>query len=220
MFRQSAGFFGPKTTGQLISRITNDVAKVQRAVSETTGDLVRESMRLVGYLGWLFYLDTGLAIICVTGVPLVLYVLRQISRRIRSTTRRSQEELEHLTHIASEAFAGHRIVKAFGAEEREAARFAAASERLHRTYMRVTSVLAIHPALMEFIGGLAIVGVLWYGAHKVPTGAMTSGEFYAFLMAAMLTYAPIKSLAASTRRFSRRSRRPNASSGCWTRTPK
>jgi subfamily B ATP-binding cassette protein MsbA len=197
MLDQSASFFARRSTGQLVSRLTNDVAQVQRAVSETTGDLIRESLRLVGYAGLLFYLDRGLAIVCITGVPLVIYPLRRLGSRVRSTTRRSQEELEHLTHVAAEAFSGHRIVKAFGAEGREADRFAHASSRLYRTYMRVTRALAALPPLMEFIGGIAICGVLWYAARRIPAQAMTSADLLAFLFAAMSMYAPIKSLSSA-----------------------
>jgi subfamily B ATP-binding cassette protein MsbA len=194
---QSASFFSRRTSGQLISRITNDVAQVQRAVSETTGDLIRESLRLVLYAGALFWLDPRLALVCITALPLVVYPLRRFGSRVRSTTRRSQEELEHLTHVAAEAFAGHRIVKAFGAERREAERFNGASQRLYRTYMRVTSALAALPPLMELIGGLAIAGVLWYGARRVPMHTMTSGDLFAFLTAAILMYAPLKSLSSA-----------------------
>jgi subfamily B ATP-binding cassette protein MsbA len=197
MLDQSASFFARHSTGQLLSRLTNDVAQIQRAVAETLGDLVRESLRLVGCVGYIFYLDSHLAMVCITGVPLVVYPLRRLGSRVRSTTRRSQEELEHLTHVAAEAFAGHRIVKAFGAEARETQRFARASEKLYRTYMRVTSALAALPPLMEFIGGVAICGVLWYGAHRIPTGAMTSGDLLAFLLASMSMYAPIKSLSSA-----------------------
>ena len=72
---QSAAFFSVQTTGRLMSRITNDVAQVQRAVSETMGDLTRESLALVGFAGLLFYYDARLALVCLTGAPLVVYPL-------------------------------------------------------------------------------------------------------------------------------------------------
>src|SRR5258708_1629580 len=72
---QSAGFFAQRTTGQLMSRISNDVGQVQQAVSETLGDLARESLALVGYAALLFYYDARLAIVCLTGAPLTVYPL-------------------------------------------------------------------------------------------------------------------------------------------------
>src|SRR5215831_12982007 len=101
---QSAGFFAQRTTGQLMSRINNDVGQVQQAVSETIGDLARESLAVLGYLGLLFYLDPRLAIVCLTGAPLIIYPLTALGRRVRRTTRRSQEALETISHVSAEAF--------------------------------------------------------------------------------------------------------------------
>jgi subfamily B ATP-binding cassette protein MsbA len=195
MLDQSASFFGRRSTGQLMSRITNDVNQVQHAVSETIGDLLREGLALVGYTGALFYLDYRLALVVVTGAPVVVYPLVRLGQRIRRTTRRSQEEIEHLSHVAAEAFTGHRIVKAFGAEAHEGGRFRRAAERLYRTNLKVTTTVAVLPPLMEFLGGLGVVGLIWYGSHQISAGRITQGDFMAFVVAAFLIYGPIKRLS-------------------------
>jgi subfamily B ATP-binding cassette protein MsbA len=192
---QSAGFFSTQTTGKLLSRLTNDVSQVQQAVSETLGDLTRESLAMVGYLGVLFYIDPRLAIVCLTGAPLVVYPLVQLGQRVRRTTRRSQEALAQMSHLGAEAFAGHRIVKAFGAEAREATRFERASYDLYRTNMKVTSALSVLPPLMEFIGGIAFVVALWYGSQQITAGRLTQGEFAGFITALFLMYGPAKKLS-------------------------
>jgi len=192
---QSAAFFAHRTTGQLLSRINNDVGQVQRAVSETVGDLSRESLALVGFAALLFYYDAGLALLCMTGAPLVIYPLVRFGRRLRTVTRWSQERLEHLSHVAGEAFAGHRIVKAFGAERREAAKFARASRDLYRTNLKITGVLSVLPPLMELLGGVAIVGALWYGSREIAMGRLTAGEFTSFVAALLLMYGPVKKLS-------------------------
>jgi subfamily B ATP-binding cassette protein MsbA len=192
---QSAAFFSARTSGQLVSRITNDVSQVQTVVSETVADLTRESLAVLAYATLLFYLDWRLAIVVVTAAPLVVYPLTRLGQRVRRTTRRGQEQLEHVTHIATEAFSGHRIVKAFSAERREGARFAAATESLYRTNLKITSAVAALPPLMEFIGGLAAVGVLWYGVRQISNGSLSPGEFAAFLGAAFMMYGPIKKLS-------------------------
>jgi subfamily B ATP-binding cassette protein MsbA len=192
---QSAGFFARRTTGQLLSRLTNDVAQVQHAVSETIGDLLQESLAVVGYAGLLFYYDAGLALVCLTGAPLIVYPLAQLGRRLRRTTRRSQEALEHLSHVSAEAFSGHRIVKAFTAEEREAQKFEAASHRLYRTNMTVTRIVSVLPPLMELLGGMAIAVALWYGSRAIGAGRLTPGEFTSFVAALLLMYGPVKKLS-------------------------
>ncbi|MBF8299881.1 MAG: msbA [Acidobacteria bacterium] len=192
---QSVAFFSMQTTGRLMSRITNDVGQVQRAVSETIGDLTRESLSLVGFAALLFYYDARLAIVCLTGAPLVVYPLVRLGQRVRRTARRSQEALEQMSHLSTEAIAGHRIVKAFGAEGREADRFERASQHFYRTSMKVTSVLSVLPPLMEFIGGIAFVAALVYGSQEIVAGRLSPGEFTAFIVALFMMYAPAKRLS-------------------------
>jgi ATP-binding cassette, subfamily B, bacterial MsbA len=192
---QSAAFFARRTTGQLLSRISNDVGLVQRAVSETIGDLARESLVLLGCAILLFYYDAKLALVCMTAAPLVVYPLVRFGKKVRTVTRWSQEANEHMSHVAAEAFTGHRIVKAFGAERREAAKFDRASHSLFRTNLKVTRVLALLPPLMEFLGGLAIAGALWYGTREIAAGRLTPGEFTSFVAALLLMYGPVKKLS-------------------------
>ena len=192
---QSAAFFSLQTTGRLLSRITNDVGQIQRAVSETIGDVARESLALVGFAALLFYYDPRLALVCLTGAPIVVYPLVRLGQRIRRTARRSQEALEQMSHVSAEAMTGHRIVKAFGAEARETAKFAQASDRLYRTNMKVTGVVSVLPPLMEFIGGAAFVGALFYGTQEIAAGRLSPGEFTAFVAALFMMYAPAKKLS-------------------------
>ncbi len=192
---QSAAFFAHRSTGQLLSRINNDVGLVQRAVSETIGDLARESLVLLGCAALLFYYDAKLALVCMTAAPLVVYPLVRFGKRVRTVTRWSQEAHEHMSHVATEAFIGHRIVKAFGAERREAAKFDRASYSLFKTNLKVTRVLALLPPLMEFLGGIAVAGALWYGSREIASGRLTPGEFTSFVAALLLMYGPIKKLS-------------------------
>jgi subfamily B ATP-binding cassette protein MsbA len=192
---QSAAFFAVNPHGRLMSRLTNDVTQVQRAVSETMGDLARESLALVAFAAMLFFYDPRLAVVCLTGAPLVVYPLVRLGQRVRRTTRRSQEALEQMSHASAEAFSGHRIVKAFGAEEREAAKFGQASDHFYRTSMTVTSALSALPPLMEMIGGIAFVTALWYGSESIAAGRLTPGEFVGFMTALFMMYGPAKKLS-------------------------
>ena len=101
ILNQSASFFAHGATGRLLSRINNDVGQVQQAVSETAGDLARETLALVGFAGLMVWIDARLALVCMTGAPLVIYPLVRLGQRVRRTTRRSQEALEHLSHLST-----------------------------------------------------------------------------------------------------------------------
>ena len=192
---QSASFFGRNAVGQLLSRVSNDVGQVQRAVSETAGDLARETLALIGYAVILFYIDPRLALVCLTGAPILLYPLVRLGQRIRRTARRSQEAQEYMSHVGAETFAAHRIVKAFGAEERETSRFRDALQHLYRTNMRVVRALSLMPPAMELLGGIGMAAALWYGSNEIATGRLTTGDFTTFLAAMLMMYAPAKKLS-------------------------
>src|SRR5216684_4502035 len=192
---QSAGFFAHGATGRLLSRINNDVGQVQQAVSETAGDLARESLSLVGYAALLFYYDARLTIVCLTGAPLIVYPLIRLGQRVRRTTRRSQEALEQISHLSTEAFTGHRIVKAFGTERHEAEKFNRAGYHLFRTNMKVTAALSSLPPLMELIGGIGMAAALVYGSRQIATGQLTTGQFALFIGTLFLMYGPAKKLS-------------------------
>ena len=195
ILNQSAAFFSRRTSGQLMSGITNDVQQIQVAVSETVGDLLREGLAVIGFACAMFYYDYKLALVVVTGAPVVVYPLVRLGQRVRRTSRRVQEELAYMSHITIEAFTGHRIVKAFGAEAHEGSRFERASERLYRTNLKVTSTVSVLPPLMEFLGGVAVVGLIAYGSNKIEARGMTQGDFFAFVVAAFMMYGPIKKLS-------------------------
>jgi subfamily B ATP-binding cassette protein MsbA len=194
---QSTGFFARTSSGSLMSHITNDVNQIQQAVSETLGDLLREGLSLIAFAILLFFMDWQLAMVTVFIAPLAIHPLVRLGKRIRRTTRRSQEELGHLTHVTAEAFTGHRIVKAFGAEAHEEARFRVAAHQLYRTNLKVTSTLAVLPSLMEMLGGAATVFLVWYGRRQIlaEPQQLTEGEFMLFVVAALMMYTPIKKLS-------------------------
>ena len=192
---QSAGFFSQQTTGGLMSRMMNDITRIQQVVSETLGDFLRETITVVVLAGLLVFIDPRLALVSIICAPLVVYPLIRLGRRVRRTTRRSQEEMEHLSHITVEAFSGHRIVKAFSAERFEHDRFIGASDRLYRITMKVTSTLSVLPPLMEWLGAIAVAAVLWYGMSRIGTGDMTAGDFTTFVGALLMMYGPVKKLS-------------------------
>jgi subfamily B ATP-binding cassette protein MsbA len=192
---QSAGFFAHGATGRLLSRINNDVGQVERAVSETAADLARESLAVVGLSALLFYYDARLTIVCLTGAPLIIYPLIRLGQRVRRTTRRSQEAIEQLSHLSTEAFTGHRIVKAFATEKHEAEKFNRAGYHLFRTNMKVTASLSSLPPLMELLGGIGMAGAIVYGSGQIAKHNLDTGAFALFMSTLLLMYGPAKKLS-------------------------
>ena len=182
---------------------------------------MREGARARRLPGAAVLTDARLALVCLTSAPIVVYPLVRLGQKVRRTTKRSQEHLETLSHVASEAFAGHRIVKAFGTEAQEASRFARASDALYRTNMKVTSALSSLPPVMEFLGGIAMAGGALVRQPRDRAGPADDGRLRArsSRRCSCRTGRP-RSSAASTPTCSRRLPPPAASSRCSTRTPR
>ena len=194
ILRQPLSFFTKNPTGILISRITNDVTYLQGAVSEAVTSLLKDSFTLVGLVFVIFWRDWKLAIIASLVFPLAVYPIAQFGRRMRRIATESQVSMGDLISLLQETITGNRIVKAFGMEEHENRRFAGENERQFRLTMKSVTVRAISSPLMEFLGGLGIAAIIFYGGYQVIAGTSTPGTFFSFLAALLMLYEPVKRL--------------------------
>lgn len=192
--RQSLSFFAEHPTGLLMSRITNDVQSVQTASSEAVTALVKDSFMLVCLVGVVFYTDWKLALIAMIVFPLTIYPISRFGKKMRTVTTSSQITMGTLSSLLQETISGTRIVKAFCMEKYENERFAAENERLFKYNMKAVSVNAISSPLMDFLGGLGIAAVIFYGGYNVVEGHSTPGTFFSFIAALLMLYEPIKRL--------------------------
>ncbi len=192
--RQSLAFFAEHPTGILMSRITNDVIAVQAASSEAVTALVKDSFTLICLIGVIFYTDWKLALIGMIVFPLTIYPISRLGKRMRKVTTSSQITMGTLNSLLQETIAGTRIVKAFGMEKYEGRRFSDENERLFKFSMKQVTINAISSPLMEFLGGLGIAAVIFYGGYNVLMGYSTPGTFFSFIAALLMLYEPIKRL--------------------------
>ncbi|MFZ3055375.1 MAG: lipid A export permease/ATP-binding protein MsbA [Smithella sp.] len=192
--KQSLSFFADHPTGLLMSRITNDVQSVQTASAEAITALVKDSFMLVGLIGVIFYTDWKLALIAIIVFPLTVYPIAMFGRKMRKVTTSTQITMGTLNSLLQETISGTRIVKAFGMEKYESKRFAAGNEKLFKYNMKSISVNAISSPLMDFLGGLGIAAVIFYGGYNVVHGNSTPGTFFSFIAALLMLYEPVKRL--------------------------
>jgi ATP-binding cassette, subfamily B, bacterial MsbA len=192
---QSFTFLSRTSTGSLMSHITTDVERIQNAVSEMAGDLLKEGLTVFFLLVILFAKDWRLALISLIGMPLAFYPLVRLGRHLRASNETSLRRWRDISEILQETISGFRVVKAFGMEGFETSRFRRAAQRLFNVNMRITRTGAILPPLMEFVGGLALVGALFYGSNAIQSERLTTGEFTSFLAALFLMYTPVKRLS-------------------------
>ncbi len=193
---QSFSFLGHHSTGSLMSHITTDVEKVQAAVSEMAGDLLKEGFSIIGFLAVLFYMDWRLTLLAMFGMPLAFYPLVRLGKHLRASSETSLRRWRDITQILQETISGFRVVKAFAMEGFETERFRRAANRLFHVNLRITRTTAFLPPLMEGVGGLALVAALLYGTYEINVARrLTPGEFSAFLTALFMMYTPIKRLS-------------------------
>jgi len=193
--KQSLAFFTQNPTGLLMSRITNDVLSIQSATSEAVTSIIRDTFTLIALVGVIFYTDWQLAFIAMIVFPVTIYPISVFGKKIRKVTTSTLITMGTLSSLLQETISGTRIVKAFGMEKYENKRFVAENERLFKLNMKVVSVGAISHPLMEFLGGLGMAAVIFYGGYSVLEGKSTPGTFFSFLTAVLMLYEPVKRLA-------------------------
>src|SRR5579863_1191925 len=201
IIEQSMAFFTQHSTGKLMSAVTSDIEKVQTAVSQASADSLREIFTLVGLAGVIFYLDWRLALASLALIPFIILPSSKIGRYIRISSRRSQDKMAEINNVLQETFSGIRIVKAFGMELFEIAKFKQATRRLLRINLRWVRANAATAPLMELLGAITIAGLLLYARNQILHHAQTTGGFVAFLYALLKMYEPIKRLTGVNNAF-------------------
>jgi subfamily B ATP-binding cassette protein MsbA len=191
---QSMSFFTKNPTGILMSRITNDVNSMQGAVSEAVTSLLKDSFTLICLMFVIFYRDWQLALVAMVIFPVTIYPIATFGRKIRKLATRTQVTMGSLTTLLQETISGARIVKAFGREDYESSRFSRENENLLKLTLKSVTISAVSSPFMEFLGGVGIAAIIFYGGYQVIQGVSTPGTFFSFLAALIMLYEPIKRL--------------------------
>ncbi len=191
---QSMGFFGRHPTGTLMSRVLNDVGIMQRSAADVLVDGVRETFTLVGLVGLVFYRDWKLALVAFLILPIAILPATVIGRKIKENTRKGQQTMGGLTGVLQETFAGIKVIKAFGSEQRENQRFKTENLKFYRFMRKVLKYDSASAPVIEILASFGIGAVFWYGINRVISGAMTQGELFSFATAMFMMYTPVKRL--------------------------
>lgn len=188
-------FFHKEKTGTLMSRITNDVNTIKSMVSSVVTGSVRDCFTIVGLTIVIFTQIWDLALFAFIILPLAFYPIVALGRRVRKVSRKCLEAIADMSSFLHETFAGNKIVKAFGMEAYEKKRFADKSFQLFKLEMKEVRAKSLSSPIMEFLGGLGIAFVIWYGGYRVISGTYTTGTFVSFLAAVVMLYDPVKKLS-------------------------
>lgn len=217
-------FFNKNRVGELISRITNDINRIQIAVSNYIAEFIRESLTIFALVIVVIYQSPKLAFFGLIVMPLAIYPLSRLARRVKKLSYQSQNKISDLTAKLSEIFHNLEIIKANSAENFEIKKFSSENQKFFEINMKSIKVGELVSPFMEFIGSIAIASVIIMGGMEVIEGNLSVGSFFSFLTALFMLYTPIKrvasiynkmqdSIAASERIFDLINLKPNIKSG-------
>jgi len=206
------GYYEIDTTGQLMSRVVNDVNAMLLSITKQVKDTLQNFVMLVVLLGWIFYLKWDWAVIAVFVIPLALIPISRIARKLRQLGRRGQELLADINSTMVESFSGIKVVRAFGLEAEEEKKLKRHNDEFLEVMKIDVKYTEITSPLMEMLGVLGGSAVLWYGGFQVLSGEVSQGTFLAFILGMFMMYDPMrllyktyadvqKSLAAAERVF-------------------
>ncbi|RRD63817.1 ABC transporter ATP-binding protein [Fretibacterium sp. OH1220_COT-178] len=194
MQRMSLRTLHAARVGELMSRITGDVATLQNLVTNTFVDLVFNAVTFVGMFSFILYLNWRLTLLIVVVLPVVAWLLAFAARRLRRAGHRVQERLADLTAIATEAFSAIRVVRAFATEEQELERFRRGNVENFDALLRAVRIQAFLSGVIEIFLICALAVVFWFGGRSVIGGALSPGELIAFIGYIAFMVQPIRTV--------------------------
>lgn len=195
LLKSDLSFFHSNASGELISRLTNDVGIMRQAVGECMTSAFKGGLTLICLVGVMFYQDWRLSIAAFFVFPLSAWFVAHLGKHMRRYSRKSQEETGRFAALLSQIFLGMRHVKAYGMEESEHGRVRDVTEEVYKLAVKSYHVSALANPMAEILSGLAIMTVILYGNYQVEQGLTTTGALFSFITAFVLAYDPMKRTA-------------------------
>ena len=189
-------FFQKKHGGELVSRITNDINRIQQAISNYVAEFLSEILTIVGLIALVIYHSPELAFYGLIVLPIAIYPLSLLAKRMKKLSFKSQESNSDITSSLSESFNNIEIIKANSSEKIEATKFSIHNMIFFKYNMKALKTNELTSPLMEIIGSFAFAAVIIVGGSKVISGEITTGTFTSFIAALFMLYTPIRRLSS------------------------
>ncbi len=188
-------YYDDHATGSLISKLTFDVTQVTNAATVVVTIAVRDSIVVAGLLGWLFYLNWKLTLLTLLMAPVIAYIIRTISRRMRSSSRDSQRAMGDITQVIEESVSAHKVVKLFGGQHYEGRRFNERANWVRRYSMKQAAAASANVPIVQMVAAVALAVIVYLATLQSQADETTVGGFVSFIMAMLMLTAPLKRLA-------------------------
>ena len=185
-------YYDDHATGNLISKVTSDVNQVTAAATNVVTVTVRDSIIIVGLLGWLFYLNWKLTLFSLVMFPIIAVILKVINARMRNASRDAQNATGDLTQVIGESISAHKVVKLFGGQQYERDRFFDRANWLRRYIMKQAMAAAANVPIVQMIAAMALSVIVYLATVQSHSDETTVGGFLSFIAAMLMLTTPIK----------------------------
>ena len=188
-------FFDNHRSGSLMSRFTYDVTQIKEASTNAISTLVRDSLSVIGLLGWMFYIDWSLALICLAGAPIIGIIISIIRKRLRKMSLQVQQTMGDIHHVLNECFDGQKVVKLYGGQEVEKRRFYN-TVNSHRSFtMKFAMAATASSPAVQMVTAIILAIIIYVGIKLATSGDLSVGDFVSFFAAIAMLLGPLKRLA-------------------------
>jgi len=191
----AVSFFARRRTGELLSRLMNDVTVIQSVVTETPIDTAKQLVTFVGGIGFLLAMNWRLCLLILVLLPLLVLVARFFGRKLKALSTSIQDQTASLSTLIEEVISGIRVVKSFVQTKREEARFSAQLEHTLSLTLHRAKIMAVFIPVISLLTFSAAAAVLWYGGSQVIEGTVSPGDLFAFVLFAGILIGPFSSAA-------------------------
>jgi subfamily B ATP-binding cassette protein MsbA len=194
LLRLPTAFYDATTTGSLISKFTFNVQQVTGAATSAVTVIVKDSLAVVGLLGFMLYLNWKLTLTVFLIAPPMMLIIRKFSKRLRAMRRAEQQAMGDLNHVLEESIGCHRVVKVFGGQEYEANRLSRAVNRVRQFNMKMAIAAAANVPLTQIVGSFAVAAIVYVVLLQATRDQTTVGAFVSFIGALFMLMNPVKRL--------------------------
>jgi subfamily B ATP-binding cassette protein MsbA len=192
---QDMHFFGTMHSGEILSRITNDIGRIQSVVTGMIPNLIREGLTIVALTGYVIYESPKLALYFLVIMPLALLPLSRLAKKMKKYSKLSQESTSTMTARLGEIFSNIEVIKSNSTQSIESEKFAKENNKVFKYLVKQVKINASTTPIMEILGSMAIGLVVYIGGNEVIDGQMSVGAFFAFSAALFMLYTPIKKIS-------------------------
>jgi ATP-binding cassette, subfamily B, bacterial MsbA len=178
----SLSFYNERRTGELVSRLTNDVSTVRGVVTSDISTALSQVLTFFGALVLIIITDWRLTLFMFALIPLVMVIAIFFGRKLRALSSDVQDQLANATTVLEEAIGGVRVVQSFTREPYEIGRFTGSIEQTFKLAMKRIRLSSVFGPTISFLGFAAVVSIFWFGGHEVLAGRLTAGQLFMFLV--------------------------------------